>query len=138
MDCEQNVDLLSILHCITIPCHSTRLPQSSCRLYLTKYTVFIFGRFDVRPRMGGNQSTCRIWYIMLKKSQIYIFTFVRWALYKIYMNRTTFRDLWVDVVLVKNMYYCASSIYFFRRKANPARYQNQFCIWAKWFVVSVK
>ena len=38
---------------------------------------------------------------MLKKSQIYIFTFVRWALYKIYMNRTTFRDLWVDVVLVK-------------------------------------
>ena len=47
---------------------------------------------------------------------IVIFTFVRWALYKtncgsFCMNRTTFRDPWPGGVLVKNMYYCASSIY---------------------------
>jgi len=32
--------------------------------------------------------------------------------------------------LGENMYYCASSIYFFKRKTNPLRYQIQFCIWA--------
>jgi len=35
--------------------------------------------------------------------------------------------------LGENMYYCASSIYFFKRKTNPLRYQIQFCIWANWF-----
>jgi len=44
------------------------------------------------------------------------------------MNRTTFRDLWVGGVLVKNMYYCTMFIYFIKRKTNPLRYQIQFCI----------
>ena len=89
---------------------------------------------------------CNLWnYSTVKSSTInaeysnntHIFTFVRWVLYTINsrsfcMNRTTFHDLWGE-----NMYYCASSIYIFKRKTNPLRYQIQFCIWANWFVVSV-
>ena len=83
------------------------LQFNSARCTVLKMLLWVWFVFHIRLwyiTMGILVRQCCLVVILLCYS--WIFTFVRWALYKINcgsfcMNRTTFRDPWVGGVLVK-------------------------------------